>query len=303
MEKTMSQPITFIPTTDQRIRTFRRHFVLSKESLDMDVDAYVIITERYVVVCDTLLCPEDMATVMSTLHDTLAGRQLLVINSHADWDHCWGNHYFAVSQPAPIIAHMRCQIQQQSSEAREELTSFQQQDPIFQNVVLTPPTFAFTHELTIDGGDLTLTLFHTPGHTPDHVALWIPQIQLLLAFDAVEHPLPVIGNVESVADMFTTLKRLQALQPQQVLFSHGNTTNNIIAQNLAYLYEIERRSRELLRSHRPTEAELAQAAILINYTFDDAFEGIITQDEHVDRIFYMKMHDNNVRYLLLWLQR
>ncbi|HZJ49394.1 MAG TPA: MBL fold metallo-hydrolase [Actinomycetota bacterium] len=48
----------------------------------------------------------------------------------------------------------------------------------------------FAGPFRIDGGDLRLDLVETPGHTEDHVSVWIPQLRLLLAGDAVEHPFP-----------------------------------------------------------------------------------------------------------------
>lgn len=296
-----SQDVILVPgmSTDQRIRTFRRNF--SAENLE--VDAYVIITERYLVFCDTMLCPADMAAVFHEIQYNLAGRQLLVINSHADWDHCWGNRYFSESQPATIIAYELCKTRLQSEEAEQKLANFQQSYPLFQNVSLIPPTITFSHTLTIDGGDLTLMLMHTPGHTEDHIALWIPQLRLLLAFDAVEKPLPIIGSADSVPDMFATLEGLRDLQPQQVLCSHGKTTSPaMITQNLRYLREIESRCQTLLRTHQPTDAELMHASTLINYTFDDALTSLIQPGETVDRAFYMEMHDNNVHYIMQWLR-
>src|SRR5689334_20482302 len=118
-----SDRIALIPamSNDPRIRVFRRTFIAQGETEAMEVDAYAIITERYVVLGDTLLCPEDMAQVMQEIQDALAGRQLLVINSHADWDHAWGNGYFTGAHTAPIIAHQHCRTRLQSDEAQTRL--------------------------------------------------------------------------------------------------------------------------------------------------------------------------------------
>ena len=80
-------------SNDPRVRVFRRIFAPNTAD-QMEVDAFIVITTRYVIVLDTLLCPEDMETVMHEVREELAGRELLVVNSHADWDHCWGNNYF-----------------------------------------------------------------------------------------------------------------------------------------------------------------------------------------------------------------
>jgi glyoxylase-like metal-dependent hydrolase (beta-lactamase superfamily II) len=146
---------------------------------------------------------------------------------------------------------------------------------------------------------MTIELFPAPGHHRDHIAAWLPELRLLLAFDAVENPLPCIENAEAVPSMFATLERFIALQPGQVLCSHGKTTSPALVQgNLAYLREIEHRSRQLLLTHRPTPQELEHASALIAYPLDEV---IASAAEPVDRTFYGWAHDANVRYILEWL--
>lgn len=299
-----SHGITLIPgmSNDQRIRVFRRTFVAQGESEAVEVDAYAITTERYLILCDTLLCPEDMAQVMQEVRDELAGRQLLVIDSHADWDHAWGNGYFTGTQAAPIIAHQHCRERLLSDEARTGLADFQQREQTFSNTTLTPPTITFTDTLTISGGDLTLELIPAPGHHQDHIAIWLPELRLLLAFDAVENLIPIIENAAAVESMFATLERLLKLQPQRVLCSHGKTTSiDTIKRNLTYLREVERRSRDMLAArpgYRPSQAELEEGSVLINYPFDEVSAG---SAEFADSKFYRWVHNNDVCCIVQWL--
>jgi glyoxylase-like metal-dependent hydrolase (beta-lactamase superfamily II) len=284
---------------DQRVRVFRRPLTDLEEFAGMEVGAYVIITHRYLIVLDTLLCPEDMVAVMGEAQDALAGRQLLVVNSHADWDHSWGNAYFTTQHAAPILAHQHCRTRLESVEAKTELADYQRRYPVFQNVVLVPPTLTFSSTMTIHGGDLTIALFSAPGHSTDHIAAWIPELHLLLAFDAVEQPIPIIDTSVGVQPMFTTLERFLALEPQRVLCSHGKTTSiALVKENLAYLRTIERRSRTLLEKHRPTQAELEHASTLINYPLAEVIAGF---SEPIDCTFYGWAHNNNVRCVLEWL--
>ena len=67
-------------SNDKRVRVFRRTLTGLEGFEGMEVDAYVVITHRYLVVLDTLLCPEDMAVVMHEVQGELAGRQLLVVS-------------------------------------------------------------------------------------------------------------------------------------------------------------------------------------------------------------------------------
>ncbi len=284
---------------DERVRVFRRVFDATGDYEGMEVDAYVIITERYVVVLDTMLCPADVVAMMSFVTDELAGRMVLCVDSHADWDHAWGNAYFTDEQNAPIIAHDYCRTRLLSQEAADELAEFQQSCALFREVRLVPPTITFTKSMVIHGGDLTIELKAAPGHHPDQIVAWIPALRLLLAFDAVEYPLPLMDDQRCVPDMFTTLEQLVALQAERVLCSHGKSTSpQLVADNLQYVREIERRSLLLLQKHRPADDELENASTLINYPFDEVFA---RTNEGIDRTFYAQGHEENIRSVLHWL--
>jgi len=299
----MPSPNVIIPdfemSTDERVRVFRRTFHGLKEFEGMEVDAYIVITDRHVIVLDTLLCPEDVSIMMQSVKNDLRGRSLLCIDSHADWDHAWGNCYFTGENSAPIIAHDHCLIRLQSTEAYNELLDFQQLSSTFKNVFLLPPSITFNQHFTIHDSNLTIELLHAPGHHLDQIVAWIPELRLLLAFDAVEKPLPIIEGVNCVPHMFTTLEHLIALEPQRVLCSHGKTTSpDQVKQNLAYIREIERRCKSVLQKRQPEPKELVQFSELINYSLDEV---VGETAGAIDRIFYAQAHENNCQSIMKWL--
>jgi glyoxylase-like metal-dependent hydrolase (beta-lactamase superfamily II) len=284
---------------DERVRVFRRVFDVTGEYKGMEVDAYVIITERYVVVLDTMFCPADVAAMIRSVASELAGRTVLCVNSHADWDHAWGNAYFTGEHTAPIIAHEYCLTRLQSQEEADGLLEFQQKYALFRDVRLVPPTITFAESMVIYGGDLTIELKSAPGHHPDQIVAWIPELRLLLAFDAVEKPLPLMADQRCVPDMCTTLEQLIALQPERVLCSHGKSTSpQLITANLRYVREIESRCRLLLQKHQPTDEELEHGSTLIEYPFDEVIAGMSGE---IDRTFYSQEHENNIHAILRWL--
>jgi glyoxylase-like metal-dependent hydrolase (beta-lactamase superfamily II) len=107
----------------------------------------------------------------------------------------------------------------------------------FAGFVPTPPNIVVGDAgLTIDGGDLTLALVHTPGHTEDHFSIWIPELRLVLAGDAAESPFPHLDTPAGLAGARASLLRLQALDPWHVLPCHGGTTEpDLLARNIAYI--------------------------------------------------------------------
>jgi glyoxylase-like metal-dependent hydrolase (beta-lactamase superfamily II) len=296
----MTKEVYLVPNMsgDSRVLVFRRDFAPPVKEDTLRVDAYVIITERYVVLCDTLLCPEDMAIVLNEVAPALTDRQLLVVNSHSDWDHTWGNGYFVGHGKPPLIAHALCPQGLFSDESRETLVYFQSHYDTFKHVELIPPTLTFEQKLTIYGGDLTLELFSAPGHEPDQIAAWIPELRLLLAFDAAEYPIPTLHKAAGVPSMITTLERFLALHPARVLCSHGGTTEtSLIERNLTYLRTIEQRIQTLMTTQAaPTEEELLAAALRA-YPFPEVLSTLapLYQD---DDPFYTEAHTTNVRCVL-----
>lgn len=296
---------------DSRVRVFRRLFPMkdgASAAESMQVDSYVVVTEHYIVVLDTLLCPEDMESIISALHHECDGRQVLVVDSHADWDHCWGNNYFTGLHAAPIIAHDHCFTRMHSQEAQDGLRDYKQRYPLFHNVALVDPTLTFSHSFTIHDSDLTLELFSAPGHHLDQIAAWIPELHLLFAFDAAEWPLPLLENAQGVPLMYATLEHFRMLEPQHVLCSHGKTTGpGVIRSNLTYLKAIEQHGRTFLATSHSLINDTEQGAASIKYSFDEAMADSIGSPYPLKQLptpeFYSLAHENNTRAILAWLEQ
>lgn len=63
-----------------------------------------------------------------------------------------------------------------------------------------------------DGLDLGLQIFHTPGHTPDELALWDQTERVLFVGDTIYEWAPIIFPKEgSVIDYSSTIGKLKAL--------------------------------------------------------------------------------------------
>ncbi|HEU4321566.1 MAG TPA: MBL fold metallo-hydrolase, partial [Roseiflexaceae bacterium] len=216
------------------------------------VDAFVVITDRYVVLIDTLVNGATAEGMLKIAQPHLEGRQLLVVCTHAHWDHAWGNHLFAgpeAAHPAPIFGTQHCAELMRSDAYRQKLEEMREREPKrFKDVVITPPTITFEERLRIEGGDLTLELLRTPGHTADHLAVFIPEIRMLLAGDAVELPFPFPEKAETLPQLRATLAALYALAPRQALYCHApeSVGPELIRRNIDYFDTLERRCRAAL---------------------------------------------------------
>jgi glyoxylase-like metal-dependent hydrolase (beta-lactamase superfamily II) len=199
-----------------------------------EVDTYAIVTRRFLVVVDTHSTPA-LARELAALVEPLRGeRSLLVVNTHADYDHAWGNQVFAAH---PILGHVRCAERLRGPGFADERARFGGRYPgRFDEVTPTPPTVCIDGPAAIHGGDLTLEFVPTPGHTDDHLALFIPELRLLLAGDAAEFPWPHVDSPGALAEARASLELLEALEPALVLPCHGGVHDGgLLRLNLAYL--------------------------------------------------------------------
>lgn len=288
---------TFHPIADERVWAFRYKTV---------VTAFAVVSVRYVVLIDTLVNAATAQAMVDALHEPLQTRQLLVMNTHADWDHCYGNMVFAgphATHSAPIIGHRLCRERLRGDGARAKLLEKQASDPeTFGGVQLIPPTLAFDGVFTIDGGDLSFDLIHTPGHTADHVSVFVPELRMLFPGDAAETPLPFVPDAGGLPQLRASLQRLQALHAATVLYCHADSTGpDVIAQNIAYFDEVERRVRAAGARHAaPLRDDNIDLEDVISFPLDE-----VPGADHLDddeRTFYRRAHHDALRATVDWVQ-
>jgi alkyl sulfatase BDS1-like metallo-beta-lactamase superfamily hydrolase len=88
------------------------------------------------------------------------------------------------------------------------------------------PTHTFDRRDTLTVGDVLFELLHTPGETPDHLTVWIPQFKVAFVGDNYYESFPNLytlrGNQPRWAlDYVESLNAVLALEPEVVLPSHG----------------------------------------------------------------------------------
>jgi len=88
------------------------------------------------------------------------------------------------------------------------------------------PTILFDdkHEFTLGG--LTFVILHTPGETPDHLSVWVPQLKVAFTGDNYYDSFPNIYTLRGTPprwalDYVNSLDKVLALKPDVVLPSHG----------------------------------------------------------------------------------
>ncbi len=270
------------------------------------VDVFAVETAGPTVLIDSMVSPESIGRVVEILGVRLG--RLIVVNTHGDWDHVWGNCFFSGPKapfPAPILSHELAAERMTSPEAVTYLHRSQAENPdLYRNVRIEPANIGVTGKTSIYGGDLTLRLLETPGHSPDHMAIWIPELRLLVAGDAAEMPLPLVPDAQSVPALRESLYKMSALDPRHVLYCHarGYTSAGVINHNIAYFDEAEGRCRRFLRLNSGYQAANVSPDALA-WPLEDALpDGVAPTDLIPDADFYRRAHEEAVRAMAGWVQ-
>lgn len=198
---------------------------------EFTVRAVTIQGRRFGLFWDTLTHPRDLAALAAS-H---SGRQCFVVYSHADWDHVYGTA--ALENPL-VIGHRIC-LQRFQGEAQATLAAQQAREPEkWAGVHLVPPVITFDRHLDLDLGDITVSLHHLPGHSPDSIVAFVPNLKLLLAGDAVELPCPTIPPGCNLDPWIRSLQRWREHKGvRTVIPSHGPAGGkDILDATLAYLH-------------------------------------------------------------------
>lgn len=222
------------------------------------VRAYIIRTERFVLVYDTLLGPQSGAWLRQQALMFGSDNPILVVNSHADWDHYFGNMAFTDT----IIGNTLCAKRIQGGVGAMELAKKRTEHPeSYKAVSLVAPSVQIPGDFRLDGSDLTLEFLHTPGHRPDHISLWIPEIKTLFPGDCVETPIPLVDDQskvydETVQELVDSLESFLKLKPKWVLANHAAPEDGTqrIQQNLDYLKKLQSSARKAQSLEELTEA-------------------------------------------------
>lgn len=216
---------------------------LTRVPLDeYDVRGALLVGHRRAAVWDTLSRPRDMLPWLPLI----GNRELVVVYSHADWDHIWGTAGLPEARGG-VFAHARARdrfaTDVPATLAREQTA----QPGGWDDVVLVPPTEVFDAECSIDLGGLTLTLHHLPGHTVDCIVGFIPERGVLLAGDTVETPCPVVPADSPLDVWIAELRRWAGDERvRTVVPAHGVIGGcEILRRNVEYL--------DALRSGHPIE--------------------------------------------------
>ena len=211
------------------------------------------------------------------LLDALPARPTVVVNTHYNGDHCWGNELVA---DARIVAHAQCREQlvngPQPSFLAGMLAADAGGDPTltylqqglgrfsFADITVVPPTEVFdSGSYSLDVGSRAVELFHYgPAHTLGDVVAWVPDERVLFGGDlAFFDVCPLVWD-GTVSNWLAALDAMRALDPLVVVPGHGPVGGPERLEELAgYFRLVQEQGRALHDGGVPVEEAVARVRL------------------------------------------
>lgn len=192
---------------------------------------YLIKAEKHNFLIDTYLGPNRMESIKNYLNEqNIAEKPLIVIYSHAHWDHFRGTSAF---KPLLIISHNICnEIMHQNAEDELE----EKESPGENDIIIKYPTLTF--ETNMIFAESKIILHYAPGHTNDSILIFDEIDNVLIAGDNIEYPIPYLQNTD-LNTYCSTLQSILDLNPKFIIPGHGSIQENIdlVKSNLKYLQD------------------------------------------------------------------
>src|SRR5690606_33374134 len=146
----------------------------------------------------------------------VTGLELVVVNTHAHYDHCFGNSAFRDSQ---IYAHVGCADdlvragEHQRQQVREHLLATDRPEMAEQigRTQIVLPHYLVEQDTEIDLGGRTVELLYAGrGHTDHDLAVAVPDAGVVFASDLVEEGADPMMEDAFPQEWATTLRALMA---------------------------------------------------------------------------------------------
>lgn len=196
-------------------------------TFDDNISVYLIAADKSLFLCDSHLGPRSMEAVRHYIRQHWPKKEIVLFNSHADWDHIWGNCAFP---GALIIGHEQCRarIRQTGQYDLERLA-----DQHRGEIVLVPPNLTFSAELSFPEEEVSF--IHAPGHTADSALCFDRRDTVLFVGDLVEAPIPYL-DFPDLARYIKTLEIIKHMPAKIKISAHSGIVDEaLIDRNIAYI--------------------------------------------------------------------
>lgn len=195
-----------------------------------DVNAFALQTDHFVFLIDSAV-GSAKDTICEVLKEITSDRKkLIVLNTHAHWDHASLNGFLKEQYGATILGHPKalelCEKEQQYEIVYRRYADYcPAESSVYWDEFAypaRPDSFLHGGECFEDDG-FRLKVIHTPGHSADSLSFFEENTGLLFVGDAVQGS-GFDGNAPYYCDAegyITSLQKLLPLKPKSIFCGHG----------------------------------------------------------------------------------
>ena len=218
----------------------------------MNVNCVLVTGDLRALLVDTGSTREEGLELRRAVEAQLEGRELAVVNTHAHYDHCFGNSAF---EDVASYASRGCVadlVRSGSAQRRLAAESFRVTDPGFADRLDSAPISVArqlvdgTEILDLGGVRAELRVMGR-GHTDHDLIVVLPELGAVVAADLVEE-----GGLPALEDAYPlswprALARILELRPELVVPGHGRTVSpQFVAEQLEQLRRLAKWCRRQL---------------------------------------------------------
>ena len=242
-------------------------------SANRTANAGFVVTERGVVVVDTLNTPTAGQELATAIEARTQGPIILVINTHHHYDHVFGNQAF----DAPVVAHQDLSPLLTRAADRDlmplavaaRLSEHPEDRWLVDELDVVHPHLSFQQHLTMNLAPKRLILEHMGGHTPDSCIVDLPEEGLLFAGDLVfEGRVPFLRQAH-IKDTIQALARIESLGPRTIVPGHGELCDTAyVGRRGDYMEALEEKVAQLIARGRE-KADILDSDQLPRWWTDD----------------------------------
>lgn len=198
---------------------------------EYNTSVYLINTGKRIFLCDTHTGPKSMDIVKNYINDNgWNNKELIIFNSHSDWDHIWGNCAF---EYATIIGHVKAKerMLERGRYDLERLGRFHNGE-----IELKLPDRTFESLLCFEEDKIDFV--YAPGHTIDSSICIDKKDSVVFAGDLIEHPLPTISHYD-LQGFLNSLEAIKSNSAETILSAHsGKVSEELLKENIDYVRDL-----------------------------------------------------------------
>ena len=225
----------------------------------LDVSAGVVLGADGALVIDTLGSRREAERLRADLRRLGVRREpRWVVNTHAHFDHCFGNDVFARS--AELWGHVSVPHDLARTDREALAEEFPDWASDVRTATIAPPDRLVDHAAVIDLGDRVVKLHHLGrGHTAGDLVIFVPDARCVYAGDLVEESGPPAYGADSFPlEWPVTLIQLLNLPFDALVPGHGKAVDrDFVVRQAGQLALIAHRIKDLHAAGRTAAEALA----------------------------------------------